>query len=82
MKKYEPWRSLLRTLDAPEVVVTFEQLNEVVPLPRTAHMDPNWWSNGLGGDRSVQAEAWHQAGFCAHADLQSKVVTFKKIRRR
>jgi hypothetical protein len=79
MTKYEPWRSLLNTLDAPEIVVTFEQLDEVVSLPKQAHMDPNWWSNATTRDRTMQSEAWRQAGYFAQADLQWKVVTFKKI---
>lgn len=37
MTKYEPWRSLLQTLGADEIVVTFEQLGEVAPLPKAAH---------------------------------------------
>jgi len=79
MTKYEPWRSLLETLDTPVIVITFEQLDETVPLPKAAHMDPQWWSNGRPGERTVQAEAWHQAGFDVQADLQSKVATFRKI---
>lgn len=80
MTRYEPWRSLLETLGAPEIVIIFEQLDETVPLPKAAHIDPQWWSSGRTGKRTVQAEAWHQAGFEVQADLQGKVATFRKMK--
>jgi|GEM_PF-4221901 len=50
MRKCEPWRSLPQTLGADEIVVTFEQLGEVAPLPKAPHMDPSWWSNDAMGE--------------------------------
>lgn len=64
MSKYDGWRKFLTTLGTPEVVVTFQQLDKMAPLPKTAQTELEWWANeGPGGDRSPQAQAWSDAGY-------------------
>ena len=79
MTKYEPWRSLLQTLGADEIVVTFEQLGEVAPLPKAAHMDPNWWSNDAIGRDNDPISSLATSGLRGSGGPPLKVVTFKKI---
>jgi hypothetical protein len=80
MSKYDRWRRLLLTLDADEIDVTFQQLDEIASLPKSAHDDAEWWANKIRGRGPAQAKAWLDAGYHAHPNLKAKTVSFKKNR--
>lgn len=80
MSKYESWREFLETIDADEIVVTFQQLDKIAPLPRSAHLESCWWANDVKLDNgAAQAKAWLGAGYHAHPNMKEKCVSFRKV---
>ncbi len=79
MSKYDPLRDHLKRVTAASVVMTFAEIDTLFPLPLSATRHPAWWRNeGADGARHVQSRAWMSAGFKAEADLQNKVVIFRR----
>lgn len=81
MSKYESLAKYLARTGAPELVMTFAQLEEILgaPLPASARTHRPWWANSLRGH--VQSRGWLDAGYQSdQVDLEGQKLRFKKVR--
>lgn len=81
MGKYAPLAAFLSRQKAPEIDMTFRDLERVVGrlLPKAA-TEASWWDDGnAGADRSPQTRAWMSAGFSPVVDLKSEHVRFVRL---
>lgn len=75
--KYHPLFEHLLFSGQGQKTMTFAEIEEVIeaPLPPSAGMREEWWSNSPSGHS--QARAWMRAGYRAlGVDLTNKCVTF------
>lgn len=81
MGKYAPLAASLSRQKAPEIEMTFRDLERVVGrlLPKAATQS-SWWDEAeTGADDSPQTRAWQSAGFRPVVDLKSEHVRFERI---
>lgn len=75
MKKYKSLYDYLKEQDAPAVMMTFEEIEELIygKLPKSAFVYRQWWANG----GHIQADAWMDAGYLVKkVDFKGKTVVF------
>jgi hypothetical protein len=80
MSKYESLAKHLARSNAPELVMTFAQLEEILgaPLPASARTHRPWWANSARGH--VQSKGWLSAGYQSEqVDLEGEQLIFKKV---
>jgi hypothetical protein len=80
MSKYAPLREYLKRQKLSEVVLTFEEIEDIInaPLPENAGT-PQWWANIVNPEHGrVQREAWRAAGYDALLLPRSRV-KFQKV---
>jgi hypothetical protein len=81
MGKYDAWRDHLNRQTAANVVMSFDELDELSSLPASAHKYDWWWANeDLEVTTHVQCKSWQSAGYEAHPDLGNQTVTFVRKR--
>jgi hypothetical protein len=79
--KYDGLAQLLRTHDAAQLWLTFEQVAAVVSggLPPSAYRHRAWWANEASGPH-VNAQAWMTVGWVvSDVDLTGRTVTFSRV---
>ncbi len=81
MPKYDPLSDYLRRQTAPEIRMSFEQIERVIgsKLPPKAQLHRAWWSNSPSN--SVMTKAWLEAGYRSErVDIAARKLVFKKVR--
>lgn len=79
MAKYDPLRNHLVNSGQREVVMSFEELSNLVGvIPKSAKTHRAWWANESDG-RHVQAQAWIGAGYEVIEVEQGERVAFRKF---
>lgn len=76
MKKYRDLYDYLKVQDAQTIVMSFDEVEELVysKLPKSAFVHRQWWSNG----GHVQSDAWMNAGYLVKkVDFKEKKVIFE-----
>jgi DnaJ like chaperone protein len=81
--KYDPLRDYLAECDGPKLVLTFEEIEDILKfkLPETAWQNSSFWSNCYTLSR-VHAVAWIEAGWrVRHGTdaVRSQEVEFYKV---
>jgi hypothetical protein len=80
MGKYDPLGAFLRSRDADETPMTFEEVEAVIgaPLPPAAARHPAWWSNNPRNN--VMTRVWLDAGFrTERVDLSGGKLVFRRV---
>jgi hypothetical protein len=80
MSKYESLAKHLARVNAPELVMTFAQVEEILgaPLPASARTHRPWWANSAHGH--VQSKGWLDAGYVSkEVDLEEERLLFVKL---
>ena len=80
MGKYEPLGAFLRGQRAPEVLLTFNQIEKItgVKLPPKAQHHRAWWSNNAANN--VMTKVWLDAGFeSAQVDMEARKLVFRRV---
>ena len=80
MSKYDPLGAFLRSRDADETPMTFDEVEAVIgaPLPPAAARHPAWWSNNP--QNNVMTRVWLDAGFrTERVDLRSGKLVFRRV---
>lgn len=80
MGKYDPLEGHLRRQTAPELEMTFAEIERLVGamLPASSAR-PQWWTNERGPRRThVQCEAWLRAGYEAFLIAGKDRVRFRR----
>ena len=82
MAKYDRLALYLRSQSAPELALTFTEIEQIInaTLPCSAREQPAWWRNDLTPYRSsVQSRAWVGSGYGTYLiDFEEQRVTFRK----
>lgn len=82
MSKYAPLGDHLRIATGDELVMTFDQIEEIIgtDLPPSASKHDEWWQNSApGSDSHVQALAWMTTGWRKlRVDRAARYVTFSR----
>ena len=81
MTNYDTLRDYLKTQKLAELVLSFEQIEEIIDaaLPRAAHRASWWETLRSPQEKMPQREACLEAGFVATRQPDGKSVKFKKI---
>lgn len=80
MGKYEPLGAFLRNQRAPEVPLTFSEIEKItgVKLPPKAQHHRAWWSNNAANN--VMTKVWLDAGFeSAQVDMTARKLVFRRV---
>ena len=80
MGKYEPLGAFLRDQHAPEVALTFSQIEKItgVKLPPKAQHHRAWWSNNPSNN--VMTRVWLEAGYeSARVDINARKLVFRRV---
>jgi hypothetical protein len=82
MAKYDPLRTHLMRQDAPELVLTFAEIETLLDrrLPTTATR-PQFWAHTVNNAGNVQREAWRSAGYNAFLVTGENRVRFVRYAR-
>jgi hypothetical protein len=78
MSRYDALTAALAQRDDPEIVLTFDELDQIVGgLPMSARTYSAWWAN----KRTSQphARAWLDAGRSASPDFQAQRAVFRRL---
>lgn len=84
MDKYEGLTSFLSDADQDRIVMTFEEINDLVSgqLPDSAFKHRPWWANRTEG-RGSQNLAWQSAGWeTRDVNMELDEVTFVRVKRK
>jgi hypothetical protein len=78
---YDTLRDYLKTQKLAELVLSFEQIEEIIDaaLPRAAHRASWWETLRSPQEKMPQREACLEAGFVATRQPDGKSVKFEKI---
>jgi len=79
---YDPLRDYLRQQSLPELVLTFEQIEEIIDaaLPRAAHR-ASWWETLRSPQQKMpQREACLAGGYIAARLTDGKRVRFRRMK--
>ena len=81
MNDYDGLRDYLKKQSLPELVLTFEQLEEIIggPLPRAAQRASWWDSLRSPQEKMPQREACLAAGYAARRMPDGRSVRFRKM---
>jgi hypothetical protein len=80
---YDLLRDYLKKQKLPELVLSFEQIEEILDaaLPRAAHRASWWETERSPQEKMPQREACMEAGYIATRQADGKSVKFKKMPR-
>lgn len=82
MGKYERLGDFLRSQRAPEVPLTFEEIEEItgVKLPPKSQHHRAWWSNNPSNN--VMTKVWLAAGYeTTRVDVAGRRLVFRRVRK-
>lgn len=81
MNDYEPLRDYLKRQTLTELVLTFEQIEEIIDaaLPRAAHRASWWETLRSPQEKMPQREACIEAGYIATRQADGSSVKFKRM---
>ncbi|NOJ46844.1 DUF7662 domain-containing protein [Bradyrhizobium archetypum] len=81
MNVYDPLRDYLKAQTRSEVVLSFEQIEEIIDaaLPRAAQRASWWDSLRSPQEKMPQREACLKAGYIATRQADGKSVKFKRM---
>ena len=78
MSRYDPLTRFLEAGTGDPITLTMTQVGLLVGgLPASAYSYPVWWQNNDPSHSHCQA--WRNAGFTAHPDLEQGAVTFRPV---
>jgi hypothetical protein len=80
MGKYEPLGTFLRSQRAPEVPLTFSEIEKITgtKLPPKAQHHRAWWSNN--SSNNVMTKVWLEAGYeSARVDISARKLVFRRV---
>jgi hypothetical protein len=79
VSKYDPLRDHLKQQNGREVVLSFEQIEELLgfALPRSAQR-AEWWGDDSPEHPRLQRQAVRDAGYDARRQPDGKTVLFRK----
>ena len=82
MNDYDPLRDYLKKQTVPELVLSFEQIEEILDaaLPRAAHRASWWETLRSPQEKMPQREACLAAGYVATRQADGKSVRFKRLK--
>ena len=82
MNDYDPLRDYLKKQTVPELVLSFEQIEEILDaaLPRAAHRASWWETLRSPQEKMPQREACLAAGYVATRQADGKSVRFKRMK--
>ena len=82
MNDYDPLRDYLRQQSLPELVLTFEQIEEIIDaaLPRAAHRASWWETLRSPQEKMPQREACLAGGYIATRLTDGKRVRFRRMK--
>lgn len=83
MNDYDALRDYLKKQTLPELVLTFEEIEEIIgaALPRAAHRASWWDSLRSPQEKMPQREACLDGGYVATRQADGKSVKFRRIKR-
>lgn len=75
--KYDPLRDYLRARREPEIMLSLEEIEEILgfELSESAAM-PNWWANVRSEAGRAQRRAWADADYDAFFLVEARAVRF------
>jgi hypothetical protein len=78
---YDPLRDYLKKQTLPELVLTFDQIEEIIdaPLPRAAQRASWWETLRSPQEKMPQREACLEAGYIATRQADGSSVRFKRM---
>lgn len=81
MNDYDPLRDYLKKQTLPELVLTFDQIEEIIdaPLPRAAQRASWWETLRSPQEKMPQREACLEAGYIATRQADGSSVKFKRM---
>ena len=81
MNDYDLLRDYLKKQTLPEIVLSFEQIEEIIDaaLPRAAQRASWWETLRSPQEKMPQREACREAGYIATRQADGKSVKFKRI---
>lgn len=81
MNDYDPLRDYLKKQTLPELVLTFDQIEEIIgaPLPRAAQRASWWETLRSPQEKMPQREACLEAGYIATRQADGSSVRFKRM---
>ena len=84
MNDYDPLRDYLRKQTLAEIVLTFEQIEEIIDaaLPRAAQRASWWETLRSPQEKMPQREACLEAGYIATRQADGTSVKFKRMPKR
>jgi hypothetical protein len=80
MGKYEPLGAFLRDQRAPEVPLTFNEIEKITgtKLPPKAQHHRAWWSNN--SSNNVMTKVWLEAGYeSTRVDMSARKLVFRRV---
>ena len=82
MNDYDPLRDFLKKQTVPELVLSFDQIEEILDaaLPRAAHRASWWETQRSPQEKMPQREACLAAGYIATRQTDGKSVRFKRMK--
>lgn len=64
--KYDPLRDYLRQRGEPEIVLSLEEIEDILGFElQSSAATPNWWANTRSPAGRAQRQAWAAAGYDA-----------------
>ena len=84
MNDYDPLRDYLKKQTVPDLVLSFDQIEEILDaaLPRAAHRASWWETLRSPQEKMPQREACLAAGYIATRQADGKSVRFKRMKAR
>jgi hypothetical protein len=81
---YDPLRDYLKKQTVPDLVLSFDQIEEILDaaLPRAAHRASWWETLRSPQEKMPQREACLAAGYIATRQADGKSVRFKRMKAR
>ena len=82
MNDYDPLRDYLKKQTVPELVLSFEQIEEILDaaLPRAAHRASWWETLRSPQEKMPQREACLAAGYIATRLADGRSVRFRRLK--
>jgi hypothetical protein len=79
--KYDPLRDYLRAQNASDVVLSLEEIEDILGFElNEAASRPNWWANAKSFTGRTQRHAWAEARYDAFYLVDQRAVRFSRIR--
>ena len=82
MNDYDPLRDYLKKQTVPDLVLSFDQIEEILDaaLPRAAHRASWWETLRSPQEKMPQREACLAGGYIATRQTDGKSVRFKRVK--